>query len=229
MQKQIHLSFASDIRTRANKSINSCKIPSSQTKNFRRHTRSHLQSPFSHLPTSHTSISFWTEIPKRRGNLYSKAWSPTYTSFQNLVVIPFSTFLLTTWENYPTPLSNRQISRHHTEAPAPKSFTSNLVLPTTISPYFAITIFFHNSSPSTRNFHLHLVSKQLFIILRSLIPNPPSFFDLQISDHLTQHNFLLFDSPPHKKLRWIFTTLCQTLAGIFKKKRKKSVLNSTPR
>ncbi|KAK2454401.1 hypothetical protein QL285_001965 [Trifolium repens] len=113
------------------------------------------------------------------------------------------------------------MSRHYTEAPTPKSSTTKVAFPTARTPYLAKITFFHMSSPSKRSFQRHLERRLEFINRRSLMPKPPSFFGLQISDHFTQHILFLFERPPQRNFRWILTTSRQIFTGILRKERKK--------
>ena len=64
--------------------------------------------------------------------------------------------------------------------------------------YFFFTISCHRPSPFS-SLHHHLHSKLMFVFLRSLIPKPPFFFNLQISVHFTKCYFFLKLHPLAKK------------------------------
>lgn len=72
--------------------------------------------------------------------------------------------------------------------------------PKTSLPHFNLSTFAHNSCCSNKSPHLHFPTKVLLKITKSLILNPPNFFDWKSLSHLTH---AIFHSSPfvsHKNL-----------------------------
>lgn len=145
---------------------------------------------------------------------------------------PFSTFLPTSFENQ-TEIESKlthtlQISFHHKEEKYGCLADSKCrLLMATFSYLARLTRISSESSPS-RSWHRHISSRHELKRWRSLIPNPPSSFHLQTSDHFT--HVILFPKfvLPHKKSIGIRTTSFHTIDGIFIKDRQNtSILFNT--
>ncbi|KAG5080297.1 hypothetical protein GYH30_004230 [Glycine max] len=58
--------------------------------------------------------------------------------------------------------------------------------------------------------HFHLPSKAMLKVLMSLIPSPPLSFGRHSFSHLIHEIFFWSGPPPHRNVRYIFTSLSTT-------------------